>query len=74
LADHGLLVGVQLGGGFERQTQVLVRTIALADPAGSPSTSYTYGPYGAVTTTGAATGNTQQYTGRPHRLGDRSGV
>jgi hypothetical protein len=25
LADHGLLVGVQLGGGFERQTQVLVR-------------------------------------------------
>jgi RHS repeat-associated protein len=44
-------------------TDTLGSTIALANTAGSVQTSYTYDPFGAVTSSGAASGNPFQYTG-----------
>ena len=45
-------------------TDALGSTIALADSAGAIQTSYTYEPFGRTTTTGAASTNPHQYTGR----------
>jgi RHS repeat-associated protein len=45
-------------------TDGLGNTIALADPLGGVATSYTYDPFGNTTSSGAASDNTQQYTGR----------
>lgn len=45
-------------------TDALGSTVALADSAGSVATSYAYDPYGNTTSTGAASSNTIQYTGR----------
>ena len=39
-------------------------TLALADTSGAVATSYAYTPYGATTTSGAASTNAVQYTGR----------
>jgi RHS repeat-associated protein len=39
-------------------------TLALTDSAGTLQTQYTYEPFGNVTTTGPASSNTYQYTGR----------
>ena len=39
-------------------------TLALADTSGALQTSYAYTPYGAATTSGAASTNAVQYTGR----------
>jgi RHS repeat-associated protein len=39
-------------------------TLALADTSGVVATSYAYTPYGVTTTTGAASTNAVQYTGR----------
>src|SRR5439155_22647921 len=45
-------------------TDALGSTIALTDVAGAIVTSYTYEPFGKATTSGAANGNTQLFTGR----------
>ncbi|WP_320069111.1 pre-peptidase C-terminal domain-containing protein [Micromonospora sp. RTGN7] len=45
-------------------TDALGSVLGLADSAGNLTTQYTYDPFGAVTTSGAASGNTQQFTGR----------
>jgi RHS repeat-associated protein len=45
-------------------TDRLGSTIALADAAGEVTTSYAYEPFGAATSTGAASDNTFQFTGR----------
>jgi RHS repeat-associated protein len=45
-------------------TDALGSTIALTDDAGVVVAEYTYDPFGATTTTGAASGNPFQYTGR----------
>jgi RHS repeat-associated protein len=39
-------------------------TVAVADGSGNVQTEYTYGPFGATSTSGAATGNTVQFAGR----------
>ena len=45
-------------------TDGLGSTLALADTSGAVQTSYAYTPYGATTTTGVASTNAVQYTGR----------
>jgi RHS repeat-associated protein len=45
-------------------TNLLGSTIALANGSGEVKTSYTYDPFGETTTTGEASGNPFQYTGR----------
>jgi RHS repeat-associated protein len=45
-------------------TDALGSTIALADSSGAVQTSYAYEPFGKTSITGAASGNTYQYTGR----------
>jgi RHS repeat-associated protein len=45
-------------------TDALGSTIALADGSGSIQTEYTYEPFGSVTTSGSANGNTFGFTGR----------
>jgi len=45
-------------------SDALGSTVALTDTAGAVQTSYTYEPFGATTTTGAATPNVVDYTGR----------
>jgi RHS repeat-associated protein len=45
-------------------TDALGSTLALADSTGTVQTSYTYDPFGNPSSTGAASSNTQQYTGR----------
>jgi RHS repeat-associated protein len=68
-----LLTGLGIDETFARTdsggTSVLLRdtlgnTLALADASGVVKTSYTYEPFGATTTSGAASANAQQYTGR----------
>jgi len=44
-------------------TDAIGSTVALAEGTGGVSTSYTYGPFGATTTTGAANGNTAGFAG-----------
>jgi RHS repeat-associated protein len=45
-------------------TDVLGSTVALSDTAGAVTTSYTYEPFGKVTTNGTASLNSFQYIGR----------
>lgn len=45
-------------------TDALGSTVALADGAGTVQTSYTYGPFGSTTTSGAGTANALAFTGR----------
>jgi RHS repeat-associated protein len=45
-------------------TDALGSTIKLADGSGSIQTEYTYEPFGSVTTSGSANGNTFGFTGR----------
>lgn len=45
-------------------TDALGSTVALTDALGTVTTSYTYDPYGVVSSTGTADANDQQYTGR----------
>ena len=45
-------------------TDALGSTVALSDTAGAVQTQYTYGPFGETITTGAASSNLFQYTGR----------
>ncbi|OLD62965.1 MAG: hypothetical protein AUI47_10710 [Acidobacteria bacterium 13_1_40CM_2_68_5] len=45
-------------------TDALGSTVALTDTAGTVRTQYTYEPFGATTTNGAATSNPIDYTGR----------
>ena len=45
-------------------TDALGSTVALTDPAGAVQTQYTYEPFGQTITTGEATGNPINYTGR----------
>ncbi|QDY07874.1 hypothetical protein FJK98_12430 [Micromonospora sp. HM134] len=45
-------------------TDALGSVLGLADAAGTLTTRYTYDPFGAVTTSGATSGNTQGFTGR----------
>ncbi|WP_203912639.1 RHS repeat-associated core domain-containing protein [Rhizocola hellebori] len=45
-------------------TDALGSTVGLAGQAGPPATEYTYEPFGAAETSGAADDNTFQYTGR----------
>jgi RHS repeat-associated protein len=45
-------------------TDRLGSTIQLANPSGNPTTSYTYDPFGLTSTTGPASTNPYQYTGR----------
>ncbi|NBE84082.1 RHS repeat-associated core domain-containing protein [Micromonospora rubida] len=45
-------------------TDALGSVLGLADSAGTLTTRYAYDPFGAVTASGAASGNTQQFTGR----------
>jgi RHS repeat-associated protein len=52
-------------------TDALASTIALADPAGSVPTEYTYEPFGRTTSTGLSNSNPSQYTSREN---DATGV
>jgi RHS repeat-associated protein len=52
------------GGGAVVLADVLGSTLGLADATGTLSTQYTYAPFGATTTTGAASANAAQFTGR----------
>lgn len=45
-------------------TDALGSTVALVDGSGALQTQYTYEPFGATSTTGAASANPTQYTGR----------
>jgi RHS repeat-associated protein len=51
-------------GTREFLTDALGSTVALADSAGVPQTSYTYEPFGAATNNGAPSSNAFKYTGR----------
>jgi RHS repeat-associated protein len=52
------------GGGTMVLTDVLGSTVGLADATGALSTQYTYAPFGATTSVGAASANAAQFTGR----------
>ncbi len=51
-------------GARDLLTDALGSTLALADGSGTVQTSYTYEPFGATTTTGSASTNASQFTGR----------
>ncbi len=53
-----------VAGGATYLTDALGSTVAMADATGAIQTSYTYDPYGNTTVTGAASSNSQQFTGR----------
>ena len=53
-----------MAGGATYLTDALGSTVAMADATGAIQTSYTYDPYGNTTVTGAASSNSQQFTGR----------
>ncbi|HZM74343.1 MAG TPA: RHS repeat-associated core domain-containing protein [Candidatus Limnocylindrales bacterium] len=53
-------------GGRAPIVDLLGSVIGLVNDGGTVTTSYTYDPYGKVTATGAASTNTQQYTGREY--------
>ncbi|HEX8067899.1 MAG TPA: RHS repeat-associated core domain-containing protein [Thermoleophilaceae bacterium] len=68
-----VLTGLDLDSVFSRTTAGVTRshltdalgsTIALTDPLGGVSTSYTYDPFGQTTSTGTASDDPYQYTGR----------
>jgi RHS repeat-associated protein len=52
-------------------TDELGSTVALANSSGEQTTEYTYGPFGASTSTGATSTNPYQYTGREN---DQNGL
>jgi RHS repeat-associated protein len=52
------------GGTVTYLTDRLGSTVALADASGTPTTSYTYDPFGASSSTGATSSNPYQFTGR----------
>jgi RHS repeat-associated protein len=52
------------GGARSFLTDALGSTLALTDTTGTVQTSYTYEPFGKTTTTGTASTNPFQYTGR----------
>ncbi|MEU8261967.1 pre-peptidase C-terminal domain-containing protein [Micromonospora sp. NPDC048999] len=60
------LVRTDADGARVPVTDALGSILGLADAAGALTTEYQYDPFGAVTTGGAASGNTQQFTGREH--------
>ncbi len=69
-----MLTGLEIDEVFSRTdssgtstflTDALGSTLALADSTGTVQTSYTYGPFGTPSSTGASNSNTQQYTGLP---------
>ncbi len=69
----GLLTGLGIDEYFVRSdtsgvsvllSDALGSTVALTDPAGAVQTQHTYEPFGATSTTGAASANPFQYTGR----------
>jgi RHS repeat-associated protein len=51
-------------GTFDYLTDALGSTVALAGPAGALGTQYTYEPFGNTTSTGPASSNPSQFTGR----------
>jgi RHS repeat-associated protein len=51
-------------GSSDLLTDGLGSTLALSDPFGLPTTSYTYDPFGGTTQQGGASDNPFQYTGR----------
>ena len=55
---------IDSSGTWNFLTDALGSTTALADSTGEIQTQYTYEPFGNTTVTGAATGNTNQYSGR----------
>lgn len=68
-----LLTGGRIDEYFERSDSAGARsflsdnlgnTLGLTDSAGTIQTQYSYEPFGSVTTTGAASSNSYQYTGR----------
>jgi RHS repeat-associated protein len=73
-ATANLLTGLGIDEAFSRQvvggatssllTDALGSTIALGDANGAVQTSYTYEPFGAVTSSGATSTNSYQFTGR----------
>jgi RHS repeat-associated protein len=73
-ATANLLTGLGIDQVFQRAvvggttssflTDALGSTIALADTSGVIQTSYTYEPFGAATSTGAASSNSFQFTAR----------
>ena len=74
VATANLLTGLGIDQTFSRSvvggasssllTDALGSTIALADANGTVKTSYTYEPFGAVTSSGATNTNSYQFTGR----------
>ncbi len=59
------------GGTRTLITDPLGSTLGLTDESGAIQTEYTYEPFGKSTTSGAASSNTSQYTGREN---DRTGL
>ena len=57
-------VRTDTGGASVLLTDALGSTVALTDPTGAVQTQYTYEPFGQATTTGPASSNLFQYTGR----------
>ena len=62
--DETLSRSVVGGATSSLLTDALGSTIALADGSGAVQTSYTYEPFGAVTSSGAMNTNSYQFTGR----------
>jgi RHS repeat-associated protein len=52
------------GGQKSFLTDALGNTLAIADTTGAVTTSYTYDPYGNMTSSGGSSSNSFQYTGR----------
>jgi RHS repeat-associated protein len=52
------------GGSRNMLTDALGSSVSLSDSSGAVQTSYVYEPYGNTTTTGSASTNTFEYTGR----------
>jgi RHS repeat-associated protein len=59
-----LLVRQDAGGVTSVLTGMVGSTLALVDSSGAVQTEYTYEPFGKTTASGAASGNTSQFTGR----------
>ncbi len=58
------LVRTDGAGSFSLLADALGSIVALTNGSGAIATQYTYGPFGQVTVTGAASTNTTQFTGR----------
>ncbi|SBT46045.1 pre-peptidase C-terminal domain-containing protein [Micromonospora narathiwatensis] len=58
------LVRTDAAGARVPVTDALGSVLGLADSAGTLTTEYRYDPFGVATASGAASGNTQQFTGR----------